>query len=131
MDEASTSSEAIQPADIPNRLFFRMGEVARMVAVEPHVLRYWETEFPALAPRKSSSGQRMFRRKDVELLLEIKRLLYDRKYTIEGARQALQDHKAVVKAVPIPTRQESLFVTPVNSMPMIRNELEEILKLLT
>src|ERR1022692_4323847 len=80
---------ASQP-DIPDKLFFRIGEVAQLVGVEAYVLRYWESEFPGLSPRKSSSGQRMFRRKDVELLLNIKHLLYDRKFTIEGARKALQ-----------------------------------------
>ena len=66
---------ALQPTpEIPDKLFFRIGEASQLVGVEAHVLRYWESEFPGLSPRKSSSGQRMFRRKDVELVLEIKRL---------------------------------------------------------
>ena len=74
---------------IPDKLFFRIGEVSEIVGVEAYVLRYWESEFPALSPKKSSSGQRMFRRKDVELLLRIKQLLYEKKFTIDGARKAL------------------------------------------
>src|SRR5580704_16982261 len=78
---------------IPDKLFFRIGEVSQLVGVEPYVLRYWESEFPGLAPKKSSTGQRMFRRKDVELLLNIKHLLYHEKFTIEGARRALKANK--------------------------------------
>src|SRR6185437_6991217 len=77
--------------EIPDKLYFRIGEVSHLVGVEAYVLRYWESEFPGLSPRKSSSGQRMFRRKDVELLLRIKHLLYSQKFTIEGARKALSD----------------------------------------
>src|SRR5436305_13883048 len=83
--------EALQTR-IPNKLFFRMGEVSHLVGVEAYVLRYWESEFKGLSPKKSSAGQRMFRRKDVELLLQIKHLLYERKFTIEGARKWLQEH---------------------------------------
>jgi DNA-binding transcriptional MerR regulator len=87
---------------IPDKLFFRIGEVSEIVGVETYVLRYWESEFPGLSPKKSSSGQRMFRRKDVELLIKIKNLLYDRKFTIDGARKALQEDKAVANANPLP-----------------------------
>src|SRR5271155_2468106 len=93
---------------IPDKLFFRIGEVSQLVGVEPYVLRYWESEFPALAPKKSSSGQRMFRRKDVELLLNIKHLLYDRKFTIDGARKALSD-KAKEPAPIAQVQQSELF----------------------
>ena len=113
--------------EIPDKLFFRIGEVSELVGVEPYVLRYWESEFPALAPKKSSGGQRMFRRKDVELLLRIKHLLYDRKFTIEGARQALQEKTKKVEA---PVKQEGLF-TPVTGLPEIRREVAEIIKLLS
>jgi len=123
-------SEEIGPA-IPDKLFFRIGEVAQLVGVEAYVLRYWESEFPGLSPRKSDSGQRMFRRKDVELLLQIKHLLYDRKFTIEGARKALQAAPRPQKAAkPAPVRQVSLF--PIDDpLPGIRQELEAILQLLT
>src|SRR2546426_12807968 len=75
--------------NIPDKLYFRIGEVSDLVGVEPYVLRYWETEFPEVGPKKSDTGQRMYRRKEVELLLKIKHLLYEKKYTIEGARQYL------------------------------------------
>jgi DNA-binding transcriptional MerR regulator len=88
--EELAAGQAGQP-DIPDKLFFRIGEVSQLVGVEAYVLRYWESEFPGLSPRKSASGQRMFRRKDVELLLRIKHLLYSQKFTIEGARKALQE----------------------------------------
>src|SRR5271155_4331863 len=93
---------------IPDKLFFRIGEVSEIVGVEAYVLRYWESEFPALSPKKSSSGQRMFRRKDVELLLRIKELLYERKFTIDGARKALQE-KAKEPAPIAQVQQSELF----------------------
>jgi DNA-binding transcriptional MerR regulator len=80
--------EAIQ--EIPDKLYFRIGEVARLAGIKPYVLRFWETEFPALGPKKSGTGHRLFRRKDVELVLEIKRLLYEQRFTIEGARKHLE-----------------------------------------
>jgi DNA-binding transcriptional MerR regulator len=74
---------------LPEKLFYKIGEVSRLTGVEPYVLRYWETEFPFLRPRKSRSGQRLYVKKDIELILEIKRLLYEEKYTIEGVRKRL------------------------------------------
>jgi DNA-binding transcriptional MerR regulator len=74
---------------IPDKLFYKIGEVSRIVGVEPYVLRYWETEFPFLKPRKAKSGQRVYIKKDVEFLLYIKRLLYQERYTIEGVRKRL------------------------------------------
>src|SRR6201993_608724 len=75
--------------EIPDKLYFRIGEVSRLAGIKPYVLRFWETEFPGLGPKKSGTGHRLYRRKDVELVLEIKRLLYEKRYTIEGARKAL------------------------------------------
>jgi DNA-binding transcriptional MerR regulator len=80
----------LQPAfEIPDKLYFRIGEVARLAGIKPYVLRFWETEFSSLGPRKSGTGHRLYRRKDVELVLEIKRLLYEQRFTIEGARKFL------------------------------------------
>jgi len=110
---------------IPYKLFFRIGEVSQLVGVEPHVLRYWESEFPGLSPKKSSSGQRMFRRKDVQLLFSIKHLLYDEKFTIEGARKALKTGKATELAA----SREGLF-RAADPLAGIRQELADILKLL-
>src|SRR6202051_667505 len=75
--------------EIPDKLYFRIGEVSRLAGIKPYVLRFWETEFPGLGPKKSGTGHRLYRRKDVELVLEIKRLLYEKRYTIEGARKFL------------------------------------------
>src|SRR5208283_1070742 len=75
--------------EIPDKLYFRIGDVSRLAGIKPYVLRFWETEFPGLGPKKSGSGHRLYRRKDVELVLEIKRLLYEKRYTIEGARKTL------------------------------------------
>lgn len=75
-------------ASVPDKLFFRIGEIAEIVGVEPHVLRYWETEF-RIRPQRSSSGQRMYRRKDLARFLRIKKLLHQEGYTIAGARKAL------------------------------------------
>lgn len=86
-----SASTASTPAEIPDKLVFRIGEVSRIVGVEPYVLRYWETEFSQLAPKKSGTGHRMYRRREVEQLLLIRQLLYDRQYTIKGARQYLKE----------------------------------------
>jgi len=74
---------------IPQKLFFKIGEVCELAGVQAHVLRYWETEFPMLAPQKNRAGQRTYRRKDVEMALRIKELLYDEQYTIAGAKKKL------------------------------------------
>lgn len=116
--------------DIPDKLYFRIGEVSAMLGIEPHVLRFWETEFHSLAPRKAGSGHRLYRRKDVELLFRIKHLLYEKRYTIEGARQSLhQDlHKPRPDARPAQARQEVLFAE--DPLPEIRRELAAILEIL-
>src|SRR5215207_3224646 len=75
--------------EIPDKLYFRIGEVARLAGIKPYVLRFWETEFPSLGPKKSGTGHRLYRRKDVQLVLDIKTLLYEKRYTIEGARKHL------------------------------------------
>jgi len=101
---------------IPNKLFFRIGEVCKIVDLEPFVLRFWETEFPNLAPEKSKSGHRVYKRKDIEMVLRIKELLYERGYTIAGARKQLS------RSRPREHRQKILH--------QIREELRDILTLL-
>jgi DNA-binding transcriptional MerR regulator len=130
-------------ADIPDKLYFRIGEVSRLVGVKQYVLRYWETEFPWLAPKKSGRNHRLYRRKDVELVLEIKRLLYEKRYTIEGARNLL-DPRSKAGEGPVQTsprrkgeltetkpsvEQGVLFHAP-DALADIRKELVEILALL-
>jgi len=79
--------------DVPDRLYFRIGEVSAITGVPPYVLRYWESEFPALQPRKSGGGQRLYRKRDVVMLLEIKKLLYQERYTVAGARRRLTERE--------------------------------------
>jgi DNA-binding transcriptional MerR regulator len=79
----------MQQRQIPDKLFFKIGEVCEIVGLEPYVLRFWESEFPNLAPQKSKSGHRVYKRKDVEMVFRIKELLYERGYTIPGARKQL------------------------------------------
>ena len=121
---------ALQPApEIPDKLYFKIGEVSELLGVEPYVLRYWESEFPVLSPKKSGTGHRLYRRKDVELLLRIKHLLYEKRFTIEGARQTLQAEAKAPKPQRLPKRtQAELFGE--DPLPEIRRELREILLLL-
>ena len=114
--------------EIPDKLYFRIGEVAGLLAVEPYVLRYWESEFPSLAPKKSGTGHRLYRRKDVELLLKIKHLLYDKRFTIEGARQSLHNEAKGGKIKTQEHMQPDLF-TP-EPLALIRRELSSILQIL-
>ena len=81
------------PPRLPDKLYFKIGEVSSLVGVKPYVLRYWETEFEVLKPGKAPSRHRLYKKKDVELLLEIKKLLYAEGYTIEGARKKLRENK--------------------------------------
>jgi DNA-binding transcriptional MerR regulator len=124
--------------EIPDKLYFRIGEVSRLAGIKPYVLRFWETEFSSLGPKKSGKGHRLYRRKDVELVLEIKRLLYDNRYTIEGARKCLDARsreggtKAAAAAAGISSRpQPALFGDPGPALDAIRKELTEILQLLS
>jgi DNA-binding transcriptional MerR regulator len=116
-------------AGIPDKLYFRIGEVGDLVGVEPHVLRYWESEFPSVGPKKSETGHRMYRRKEVELLLKIKYLLYEKKYTIEGARQyLLSEGKTGKRKRSLKGQQRELFSG--DALPEIRRELAAILEML-
>ncbi len=122
-----------QRPEIPDRMFFRIGDVSHIAGVETHVLRFWESEFPTLKPRKTSSGQRQYRRKDVETVLTIKDLLYGEGYTIAGARKAL---RAGVKSKAGPGEvadgggvSEERGV-PQQALQEIRSKLEQILDLL-
>jgi DNA-binding transcriptional MerR regulator len=132
---AGAGQDAAVP-EIPEKLYFRIGEVAKLAGIKPYVLRFWEAEFPSLGPKKSPTGHRLYRRKDVEQVLEIKRLLYDRRYTIEGARKFLEDRTKTDKPKQPPPgkkgkaakAQPDLFEALTRET--LRAELEEILKLL-
>lgn len=114
--------------EIPDKLYFKIGEVSELLGVEPYVLRYWETEFPVLSPKKSGTGHRLYRRKDVELLLRIKHLLYEKRFTIEGARQTLQTEARAPKPRATKRVQQELFSD--DPLPEIRRELAGILQIL-
>ncbi|MFO7985224.1 MAG: MerR family transcriptional regulator [Desulfatiglandaceae bacterium] len=101
-----------------NRRYFRIGEASRIVGVAPYVLRYWESEFPQVKPKRADSNQRTYQRKEIETLLNIKRLLYEEKMTIEGARRLLSQGEMRRPGSPIP------------SMEMIKKELYAILDIL-
>jgi DNA-binding transcriptional MerR regulator len=112
---------------IPDKLYFRIGEVATLCRLPAYVLRFWESEFPQLKPVKSSTGQRMYRRRDVESVLRIKELLYDQGFTIAGARQQLSSEGKNEKgqaAIPFPAQSPA-------EMQRIRQGLREILDLLS
>ncbi len=122
-------AERRQAVAIPDKLYFRIGEVCKLTRTHAYVLRFWEKEFPMLKPVKSSTGHRMYRRKDVELVLEIKKLLYQEGFTIEGARKKLRTETKQQKiafpgpdlARPKPDQQK---------LRQIRQELDELLHLL-
>jgi len=99
--------------------FFRIGEVSRIIGVEPYVLRYWESEFPQIRPVRADTNQRTYQKKDLELILEIKRLLYEEKLTIEGARQRLKQ------------KREKAAVADAALIEEVKRDLQEILKALS
>lgn len=120
---------------IPEKLYFRIGEVSRLTHTKAYVLRYWETEFPTLRPGKSSTGHRLYRRRDIEMVLEIRRLLYGEGFTIEGARKLLAGHTGS----PSKSAQKQLFAGGSGqsvgvdgaSLRQIRRELQGILSILS
>jgi DNA-binding transcriptional MerR regulator len=118
----SSASEIV----IPDRLYFRIGEVSRLCRLPSYVLRFWETEFPQLKPGKSSTGQRMYRKPDVENVLRIKKLLYEEGFTIAGARQYLRAETR--------KKQSSLPFSPapdITQIKEVRQGLKDILGMLT
>src|SRR6266567_6999223 len=112
---------------IPDKLYFRIGEVSELAGLPAYVLRFWETEFPQLKPTKSGTGQRMYRRRDVEAVLRIKKLLYEEGFTIVGARQQLRAEVKTEKSqAPLPFPAHS-----VSDLKRIRHGLQEILGMLS
>jgi DNA-binding transcriptional MerR regulator len=122
---ASESLKAYLP--FPDKLFYKIGEVSKIVGVEPYVLRYWETEFNFLKPRKNKSGQRVYIKKDVELLLAIKRLLYQERYTIEGVRKRLGFNSGNSEPKPEQDVQKRDSRQPVRAIEHIKKKLRDIL----
>lgn len=137
LTEMATAAVPPQSVQIPDRLYFRIGDVCHLAGLKAHVLRYWESEFPQLSPKKSGTNQRLYRRKDVELILEIKHLLYDERFTIEGAKAHLQKRKSDARHAPkpasMPKTQGLLFDPQADWLAQagtVRAELKSILRLL-
>ena len=115
----------VDPNAIPDKPFFKIGEAARLCALKPYVLRYWETEFHSIRPQKTRSRQRLYRRQDVETLLRIRNLLYDQRFTIEGARTRLRElgHEEVAPP-PLPPPE-----VDVETMRKIKQAVVELIAL--
>jgi DNA-binding transcriptional MerR regulator len=130
MDDPETAAVQV-PEEIPDKLYFRIGEVSRLAGIKPYVLRFWESEFHGLGPKKSGTGHRLYRRKGVEMVLEIKRLLYDKRFTIEGARKILADkHRVDIAKVVEPEPTQQPLFNNAAALDEIRKELRAILKML-
>jgi DNA-binding transcriptional MerR regulator len=112
-------------ASIPDKPFFKIGEAARLCAVKPYVLRYWETEFRSIRPQKTRSQQRLYRKKDIELLLRIRHLLYQERFTIEGARARLRELGHDEAAPPAPPPPE---ISP-EVLRKVKQGLEDLIRI--
>jgi DNA-binding transcriptional MerR regulator len=113
---------------LPDKLYFKIGEVADIVGVKPYVLRYWESEFSMIKPAKTRSKHRLYRRKDVETLLQIKRLLHEQRFTIEGARKRLKNlHKEERQQIEMPLGDRSYR----SVLMRVKRDLESLHRLLT
>jgi DNA-binding transcriptional MerR regulator len=111
----------------PDKLFYRIGDVSEITGIKPHILRYWEAEFSGLHPRKNRAGQRVYERRDVELVLEIKKLLYEQRYTISGAKKLLaRQHKQMPKKLAAAKTPGDMTA----ALKMCRQELRGLLALL-
>ena len=120
-------SASADPA-IPDKLYFRIGEVSQLCRLPAYVLRFWETEFPQLKPVKSNTGQRMYRQRDVESILRIKKLLYEEGFTVAGARQQLKDEAKPAgrqAGLPFPKKASS------QNLKKVQQGLREILGILS
>ncbi len=123
--QAQEKTKSYKP--YPDKLFYKIGEVSKIVDVEPYVLRYWETEFPFLKPRKSKSGQRVYVKKDIETLLKIKRLLYQERYTIEGVRKKLGFSSVTAESTDDQVLYKRDIKQPSQVIEHVKKRLKEIL----
>lgn len=121
---------------IPDRTFFRIGDVSAILGVKPHVIRFWESEFPFLAPAKASSGQRVYRRSDIEALILVKHLLHIERFSIEGARKKLGELRksarlreamdAVLAGNPVPSGEIAIQVLPKSGVGALQQQIESL-----
>ena len=111
----------------PDKLFYRIGDVSDITGIKPHILRYWEAEFSGLHPRKNRAGQRIYERRDVEFVLEIKKLLYEQRYTISGAKKFLTRHHKQASKQTSPPRAAGDIAA---ALKRCRQELRSLLALL-
>lgn len=134
MKKEATEQRDPYASVIPDKVYFKIGEVADIIGVKPYVLRYWETEFPDIAPGKSKSKQRLYKRKEVEMILRIRDLLYKEKFTIEGARKRLKELARKPRGKDAGAPQMTLAL-PVNeasdeNLQEIKKKLQELVKIL-
>ncbi|MGC2635980.1 MAG: MerR family transcriptional regulator [Acidobacteriaceae bacterium] len=128
------SRPAVPPREviIPDKLYFRIGDVAKLLGVETYVLRFWETEFPQMRPNKSGAGQRLYRKRDVEQAVKVQRLLHEQGYTIAGARQVLAQQAAEKRAASQLRIVESPAPLTIEAkIARLRSELRELLGILS
>jgi len=121
--------ERIKPQllSVPDKLFYKIGEVSKITGVESYVLRYWQTEFPFLHPRKNRSGQRVYVKKDLEVILMVKKMLYQERYTIEGVRKRFEDgiqNPAEIK--PVREAKQEMVKNPAEAITFVRKRLKQI-----
>jgi DNA-binding transcriptional MerR regulator len=119
---------AIQQPPLPDKLFYKIGEVSRITSVEAYVLRYWETEFPFLKPRKNRSGQRVYVKKDIDLIIQIKKMLYLERYTIEGVRKRFGEGPAQIPEVKtVPESMPAVPRSQADVLTLVKKRLKDIL----
>lgn len=117
---------------LPDKLFYKIGEISKIAGVESYVLRYWETEFPFLKPRKNKSGQRVYVKKDLELIVQLKRLLYEERYTIEGVRKKFGDGSVKTSEAKIVSEtKRKTPEKPTETIRFVKKKLREILSQLS
>lgn len=132
MPKHAAHNRAPQDTTIPDKLYFRIGEVAKLCGVETYVLRFWETEFPQMRPNKSGTGQRLYRKRDVEYALHVKTLLHDQGYTIAGARQLMAQEASRSRGPQLALIEKE---PPANAaeakLQKLRGELKDLLGMLS